>query len=46
MTSSQRKKELLLAILRTEEIERQNEASLRSLEIKQKLEQVKKSRGE
>ena len=33
------KKELLLAKLRTEEIERQNEASMRLLEIKQRLEE-------
>ena len=40
MISSQRKKELLSAKLRLEEIERQNEASTRLLEIKKKLKEV------
>ena len=40
MTSSQWKKELLLAQLRTEGNKRQNEASMRFLEIKQRLEEV------
>ena len=39
-TSSQRNKELMLAKLSTEKIDRQNEASICLLEIKQRLEEV------
>ena len=40
MTSTQHKKELLLAKVRTEDIQRQNKASKRLLEIKQRLKVV------
>ena len=46
MISSQRKKELLSAKLRLEEIERQNEASTRLLEIKKKIERSTNPRGD